>query len=163
MDKLLWVLAPLVLAGGVVGVLAWRGRLPSRTVLNAGFSLLLLVYLLVTAGLGIFWVAHQHLPVFDWHYVFGYAMLVLVAVHLAFNFRMLWHTLKRRQPPATGAAGAHALRPAGAARPRVEAGVARRPWLGAWRHKVRWSSGCLWLPRPCSACRRRNACPSTPC
>ncbi|KPF61026.1 hypothetical protein D621_01305 [beta proteobacterium AAP51] len=132
MDKLLWVLAPLVLAGGVVGVLAWRGRLPSRTVLNAAFSLLLLVYLLVTAGLGIFWVAHQHLPVFDWHYVFGYAMLVLVAVHLAFNFRMLWHTLKRRQTPGTGAAGAGTLRPAGPARPRVAAGVARRPWLGAF-------------------------------
>lgn len=132
MDKLLWVLAPLVLAGGVVGVLAWRGRLPSRTVLNAGFSLLLLVYLLVTAGLGIFWVAHQHLPVFDWHYVFGYAVLVLVAVHLAFNFRMLWHTLKRRPTTGKGAAGAGAQRPAGAARPRVEAGVARRPWLGAF-------------------------------
>lgn len=122
MDKLPWVLAPIVLAGVVVAVLAWRGRLPPRAVLNAAFSLLLTVYLLVTAGLGIFWVAHQHLPVFDWHYVFGYSMLVLVAVHLGFNFRLMWRTLRRRQALAPGAPPAT---------PGTVATVARRPWLGA--------------------------------
>ncbi len=114
MDKLLWVLLPIVLAGAAVAVAAWRGRLPPRPVLNAGFSLLLLVYLLVTAGLGIFWVAHQHLPVFDWHYVFGYALLLLVVVHLGFNLRALRHHLRRGPPPRAGTVPA----------------IGRRPWLG---------------------------------
>lgn len=118
----MWVLAPIILAGAVVGAFAWRGRLPSRLMLNAAFSLLLMVYLLVTAGLGIFWVAHQHLPVFDWHYVFGYAMLVLLAVHLAFNFHVMWNTLKRRKAPGIGAS-ATPLRRASS--------PPRRPWLGA--------------------------------
>ncbi len=122
MDKLLWVLTPVVLAGAALAVLGWRGRLPSRPVLNALFSLFLMVYLLVTAGLGIFWVAQQHLPVFDWHYVFGYAMLVLLAVHLAFNFRVLWQTLRRRQRDAPGASPAPF---------RAAAHPPRRPWLGA--------------------------------
>ena len=30
-----------------------------------------MAYLLCTAGLGLFWVANQQLPVFDWHYLFG--------------------------------------------------------------------------------------------
>lgn len=128
MDKLPWVLAPIVLTGAVVAVLAWRGRLPPRGVLNAAFSLLLMVYLLVTAGLGIFWVAHQHLPVFDWHYVFGYSMLVLVAVHLGFNFRLMWRTLRRRQAQ-TQTPGAPSAPPGAAAG--TVARVARRPWLGA--------------------------------
>lgn len=67
MDKLAWVTLPLLLALAALA-LAWaRGRLPSRLALNVASSLLLLVYLSVTAGLGIFWVANQHLPVFDWH------------------------------------------------------------------------------------------------
>lgn len=126
MDKLAWVLAPIVLAGVVVAVLGWRGRLPARGVLNAAFSLLLMVYLLVTAGLGIFWVAHQHLPVFDWHYVFGYSMLVLVAVHLGFNFQLMWRTLRRRRAQAPGTPS---VLPGAATGP--VARVARRPWLGA--------------------------------
>jgi SagB-type dehydrogenase family enzyme len=93
MDKLAWVLLPLALAAVWVGWLGWRGKLPPRPVLNAVFSLLLLVYLLATAGLGLFWVAHQHLPVFDWHYLFGYALLALVVVHLVFNLGALWRHL----------------------------------------------------------------------
>lgn len=114
MDKLAWVLLPLLLAAVGLGVCAWRGRLPSRALLNAVFSLLLLLYLLATAGLGLFWVAWQHLPVFDWHYLFGYVLLVLLLVHLAFNARALWHHLSAswRRP----------------GRPPVA--PARRPWLG---------------------------------
>lgn len=89
-------------------------------------SLLLTVYLLVTVGLGIFWVAHQHLPVFGWHCVFGYSLLVLVAVHLGFNVRLMWRTLRPRQARAPGALPA----PPGVAAGSV-AEVARRPWLGA--------------------------------
>ncbi len=115
MDKLLWVLLPIAAAAAAVGVLAWRGRLPSRPVLNVAFSLLLLVYLLITAGLGLFWVANQHLPVFDWHYVFGYALLLLVVVHLGFNLRQVLFHLRRK--PMTAA-------------PPGRAG--RRPVLGAF-------------------------------
>lgn len=114
MDKLPWVLLPLAVAGAIVGVLAWRGRLPPRPVLNVWFSLLLLAYLLVTAGLGIFWVANQHLPVFDWHYLFGYALLLLLVVHLGFNLRQVLFHLRR--PPRDAAAPATA---------------GRRPLLGA--------------------------------
>lgn len=104
MDKLLWVSLPLLMAAATVVLLWWRGRLPSRQVLNMGFSLMLLAYVLVTAGLGIFWVANQHLPVFDWHYLFGYALLVLLAVHLAFNLRQVWWHLRRSPPLAAGPA-----------------------------------------------------------
>ncbi|MBK6864125.1 MAG: SagB family peptide dehydrogenase [Ideonella sp.] len=52
-----------------------------------------------TAGLGIFWVANQQLPVFDWHYLFGYATLLLLALHLAFNWRVVWRFLVRRAAP----------------------------------------------------------------
>ena len=31
----------------------------------------------VTAGLGMFWVANRHLPVFDWRGLFGYATVLL--------------------------------------------------------------------------------------
>ena len=105
MDKLLWVTTPPLLAAAVVLLLWWRGALPSRRVLNAAFSALLLVYVLVTAGLGIFWVANQHLPVFDWHYVFGYVMLALLAVHLGFNLRSMWTALRRPAPRQAAAAG----------------------------------------------------------
>ena len=111
MDKLLWVLLPIALAGALAGVLAWRGRLPSRAVLNVWFSLLLLVYLLVTASLGIFWVANQHLPVFDWHYLFGYALLLLLVVHLGFNLRMVLFHLRRKPGAAEAAPTAGGRRP----------------------------------------------------
>jgi SagB-type dehydrogenase family enzyme len=113
MPKLLWVLLPLLLAGAWLGVAHWRGRLPARPQLNAALSLLLLAYVLGTAGLGIFWVANQQLPVFDWHYLFGYATLLLVVVHLIFNLRAAWRALARR--------------PVAAARPSEARG--RRPWL----------------------------------
>jgi SagB-type dehydrogenase family enzyme len=90
MSKLAWVLLPLLLVIAGLAVATWRRRAPQRLGLNVLFSVLLLAYLLTTAGLGIFWVANQHLPVFDWHYLFGYVTLLLVVVHLAFNFRVVW-------------------------------------------------------------------------
>jgi SagB-type dehydrogenase family enzyme len=95
MPKLLWVLLPLVAAAAW---LAWqwlRRRPPGRHALNIGVSLLLLSYVLTTAGLGIFWVANQQLPVFDWHYLFGYATLLLLALHLSFNARIVWRYFVR--------------------------------------------------------------------
>jgi SagB-type dehydrogenase family enzyme len=85
LPKFAWVLAPLALYGLCCAVLVWRARAPSRLALNVHISLLLLAYLLCTAGLGIFWVANQQLPVFDWHYLFGYTTLLLVSLHLVFN------------------------------------------------------------------------------
>lgn len=68
--------------------------MPSRHVLNIQFSLLLMAYLFGTAGLGIFWVANQQLPVFDWHYLFGYTTLLLVSIHLWFNFPLVMRWLR---------------------------------------------------------------------
>ena len=119
--KFAWVLAPLVLYGLICAILAWRGRAPSRLALNVHISLLLLAYLLATAGLGIFWVANQQLPVFDWHYLFGYATLLLVSLHLVFNLPVVLRWLGKRRagqgamparsggPSAVGKAAAFAL------------------------------------------------------
>ena len=87
--KIIWVLLPLSMYAVVLAVLAWRGRAPSRVALNVQTSLLLIAYLLTTASLGVFWVANQQLPVFDWHYLFGYATLLLVSVHLVFNLPLV--------------------------------------------------------------------------
>ena len=78
---------------------------PSRHALNVWSSVLLLTYVLTTAGLGIFWMANQQLPVFDWHYLFGYSTVLLVSLHLAFNFPIVWRYLTRRStPPAVALA-----------------------------------------------------------
>jgi SagB-type dehydrogenase family enzyme len=108
MSKLAWVLLPLLAAVAWLALLGLRRRMPARAALNVWFSLLLLAYLLTTAGLGIFWVANQHLPVFDWHYLFGYATVLLLLVHLVFNFRAVWRHLTRGRlagvaPPADAA------------------------------------------------------------
>jgi SagB-type dehydrogenase family enzyme len=100
LPKFAWVLGPLLLYGVVCVFLALRGRTPSRMALNVHLSLLLLVYLLGTAGLGIFWVANQQLPVFDWHYLFGYATLLLVALHLVFNLPVVVRWLSRKRTVA---------------------------------------------------------------
>jgi SagB-type dehydrogenase family enzyme len=93
--KFWWVLAPLALYGLWLVLQALRGRLPTRFALNVHLSLLLMGYLLVTAGLGIFWVANQQLPVFDAHYLFGYTMLLLLGAHLYLNLPLIWRYFKR--------------------------------------------------------------------
>jgi SagB-type dehydrogenase family enzyme len=118
MDKLIWVLSPLLLAVAALAVVVWRRQRPSRLTLNVWSSMLLLAYVLTTAGLGIFWVANQHLPVFDWHYLFGYATVLLLAAHLAFNFRVVWRHLLQRRGAARVPAGEDA---ASTARPRRQA------------------------------------------
>jgi SagB-type dehydrogenase family enzyme len=111
MSKLAWVLLPALLAAAL---LLLRRRALGRPMLNALFSLLLLAYIATTAGLGLFWVANQQLPAFDWHYLFGYATLALLVLHLGFNLPTVWRLLRRRALAA----------PAGAPAP-----AARRPWL----------------------------------
>lgn len=107
MPKLAWVLIPLALYAVILAVLAWRGRSPARMAINVHTSLLLMAYLLTTAGLGIFWVANQQLPVFDWHYLFGYATLALVAIHLVFNLPIVvrWFARKAARPAAPQSGG----------------------------------------------------------
>lgn len=126
MPKILWVALPLLLAAAVLALQVARRRPPSRHAVNIVSSVLLLAYVATTAGLGIFWVANQQLPVFDWHYLFGYGTVLLVSLHLVFNFPAVWRFLARRrpaaraEPPMQGAAlparrGALALIGAGAA------------------------------------------------
>lgn len=105
LPKFAWILAPLALYGLLIAGMAWRGRAPSRQALNVHVSLLLLAYLLATAGLGIFWVANQQLPVFDWHYLFGYTTLLLVGLHLFFNFPVVLRWLSRSSAKQSAAPG----------------------------------------------------------
>ncbi|KQV84898.1 hypothetical protein ASD15_07040 [Massilia sp. Root351] len=100
---------PLLLYAVWLAAMRWRGRTPGRLALNVHTSVLLLCYLLSTAGLGVFWVANQQLPVFDWHYLFGYATLLLVFIHLCFNLPLVLNWLRSRAPaarPASAPAGA---------------------------------------------------------
>jgi SagB-type dehydrogenase family enzyme len=100
--KIAWVAMPLMLY--LCGLMvAWlRGRAPTRMGLNVHLSLLLMAYLLTTAGLGIFWVANQQLPVFDWHYLFGYATVLLLMAHLFFNLPIAVRWLTRGRSKAAG-------------------------------------------------------------
>lgn len=102
--KVVLVLLPLAAYGLYLGVAMARGHLPARQSLNVQTSLLLMSYLLATAGLGIFWVANQQLPVFDWHYLFGYSTVLLVTIHLCYNLPLAWRQLRgpRRARSATG-------------------------------------------------------------
>ncbi|WP_431477906.1 SagB/ThcOx family dehydrogenase [Massilia eburnea] len=132
--KILWVLLPLAVYAALLA-LAWRGKVPSRLAVNMHSSLLLLAYLLATAGLGLFWVANQQLPVFDWHYLFGYATLLLVSLHLFFNLpmalRWLWQRRAAPAPrPASGAAGRGMARMAGASGALVLAFALGAHWGG---------------------------------
>lgn len=91
----------------------------TRHALNVQQAMLLLIYFAVTSALGIFWVANQQLPAFDLHYLFGYATVLLVAAHLAINWRLIcgYFTKPRRPARASGDAAAMAAHsPARAAR-----------------------------------------------
>jgi len=113
--KILWVALPLLLYAVWLAAMRWRARTPGRLALNVHTSVLLLCYLLSTAGLGIFWVANQQLPVFDWHYLFGYATLLLVFIHLCFNLPLVLNWVRSRAPAARSATAATAAAPRGAA------------------------------------------------
>ena len=78
---------------------AWRaarGRPVRRFALNAVVASTLVVYFAITAGLGIFWVANQELPVFDPHYLFGYLTLALVTAHVWINAPLLARFVRTR-------------------------------------------------------------------
>jgi SagB-type dehydrogenase family enzyme len=96
----LLVFAPLLALGCYVLVRAIRGRPLSRFALNVVVALFLLVYLFVTAALGVFWVARMDLPAFDWHYLFGSAVVLLATLHVAFQLRLLAAFFRRASPRA---------------------------------------------------------------
>lgn len=65
----------------VLGSWVWRKPVnPSH--LRATVALLLGFYLLATAFLGLFWMSRMELPVFDWHYLMGYCLLVVALWHV---------------------------------------------------------------------------------
>jgi SagB-type dehydrogenase family enzyme len=112
MSLMSYVLIPI----GVV-VLFWLfglvvGRPMRRRTFDTVLALLLLVYFLITAGLGIFWVARQELPVFDWHYVFGYVTLALVILHVVLNWQAISAFFLRLSPGILATDGGRAWRPA---------------------------------------------------
>ncbi len=151
MSKALWVALPLLVVAALLLMQTWRRRPPSRQTLNAVSSLLLAAYLLATAGLGLFWVANQQLPVFDWHYLFGYATLGLVVLHLAFNLPAAWRQLTRGVAPPAEPSRAR-RRVAGAAALLAALGAAF--WLGLrhGRSELRLDLPAR-APRPADAAR----------
>jgi SagB-type dehydrogenase family enzyme len=110
--KLALIAAPI---GALAIYVLWRavrGRPLSRFSLNVTVALYLLVYLLVTAGLGIFWVARMDLPAFDLHYLFGYCVVVLAVVHVALQLRILVAWIRKISPKVLLERDGAAFRPA---------------------------------------------------
>ncbi|MBZ0231352.1 MAG: hypothetical protein K8M05_03315, partial [Deltaproteobacteria bacterium] len=89
---------PILALGAWVVWRAVRGRPVRRFALNAVVGLGLLVYFAITAGLGVFWVANQELPVFDLHYLFGYLTAVLVVVHVWVNAPLIARFVRKSAP-----------------------------------------------------------------
>jgi SagB-type dehydrogenase family enzyme len=102
MSNAVWILSPLALLMAYLIARRLAGRALSRHLTGVVVSLALLVYFAITAGLGLFWVARQQLPVFEPHYLFGYAAVVLVTVHVAWNAPIVLRTFlgppRRRGP-----------------------------------------------------------------
>jgi SagB-type dehydrogenase family enzyme len=110
--KLVFIAAPI---GALAIYVLWRavrGRPLSRFALNVVVALYLLSYLLVTAGLGIFWVARMDLPAFDLHYLFGYCVVVLAALHVALQLRILSAWIRKVSPKRLLERDGSAFRPA---------------------------------------------------
>jgi SagB-type dehydrogenase family enzyme len=105
----------LIPIGLLLVVAAFRlavGRALRKRTFDIVLALLLLGYFLATAGLGVFWVANQELPVFDWHYLLGYLTAVLVIVHVALNWKTLTAFVRKGAPKVLIAEGTPKWRPA---------------------------------------------------
>lgn len=113
--KPILVLLPLTLALLWLPVSALRGKKPGRGALIIGVSLLTLLYFVASAATGIFWVASQELPVFDWHYLFGYILLCLVSCHVYLHWRNVAGFFRRHNAPGPPAFRAGDGGPPGAA------------------------------------------------
>jgi SagB-type dehydrogenase family enzyme len=102
MRKLVLIFGPLAIYLVSLMVRAALGKRPTRHGFNVELAVLLSLYFLATAGLGIFWVANQQLPPFDLHYLFGYATFALVLAHLALNARIVVAYARKKKAPAAG-------------------------------------------------------------
>ena len=98
--KLLLVAAPIIAVALYVAVQAVRRRPLARPTVSVLVALLLLVYLVGTAGLGLFWVARMDLPRFDLHYLLGYCLILVAIVHVALQLRVLGAFFRRHSPRA---------------------------------------------------------------
>ncbi len=96
MDPALALLTPLVGLGLYVFVWWLRGARGGRVYLNLVVSLWLFLYFLLTAGLGLYWVARMDLPVFDLHYLSGYVLFLLVILHVALQWSKLWRAFRKK-------------------------------------------------------------------
>ncbi len=91
-----WVLLAPLLGLGLYTLIWWvRGGPGGRAYLNLVVSLWVLLYFLLTAGLGVYWVARMDLPVLDIHYLAGYVLFLLVALHVALQWPRLWRAFRR--------------------------------------------------------------------
>ncbi len=123
---------PLVLIAAWVGWRALSGRPLRRYALNGIVGLLVLVYFGITAGLGIFWVSKQELPVFDLHYLFGYLTLLIVIAHVTINVRPLVTFFRKSAPKAALREDGRAFRPSVA-------------WTARAVGFVAFGGVCFWL------------------
>jgi SagB-type dehydrogenase family enzyme len=96
--KSILLLAPLVVWLAQLLVRTVLSRPPRRADVTVGLSLVTLLYFLAVVGTGIFWVAKQELPAFDWHYLPGYILLALTLTHVALHWRSVAAYLRRRAP-----------------------------------------------------------------
>ena len=100
MSRFVLLLFPLALYLLWLGVHLAIRSIPNRSTATTAFSLVVLVYFLTVVGTGIFWVATQDLPIFDWHYLPGYLLLTVTLVHVALHWRNVVSLLKKGTPKA---------------------------------------------------------------
>jgi SagB-type dehydrogenase family enzyme len=86
-------------------------RRPSRFEVSTGLSILLLLYFLIVVGTGMFWVAAQELPVFAWHYLAGYLLLLVTLAHVLLHWRSILLFLRQKAPRALVVAEGSRFRP----------------------------------------------------
>lgn len=77
-----------------VAVKLW-GKPFSPSQLRTLVALLLAFYLAATAFLGLFWMSRMELPVFDWHYLMGYCLLLVTLWHLWLEWPQLLRFFSR--------------------------------------------------------------------
>jgi SagB-type dehydrogenase family enzyme len=96
--KVIAIVGPLAVFAAWLAVRRIAGRPTARNTLTIGLSILTLAYFLGVVATGIFWVAAQELPVFDWHYLTGYLLLALTATHVVLHWRNVAAFLRRKAP-----------------------------------------------------------------
>lgn len=99
-SRFVLLLLPLVLYFLWLGIHLAKRSILNRSTATTAFSLVVLAYFLAVVGTGIFWVATQDLPIFDWHYLPGYLLLTVTLVHVALHWRNVVSLLKRGAPKA---------------------------------------------------------------